>query len=593
MNFQTIDVMSSRLRSWGPENVDDQTTFRLWAPDEPAVRLRLEDDYEMLQTNDGWFELAVDRQASGISYGFVLNNGTVVPDPASRQQVYDVSGLSILTDAQAYQWQTHGWRGRPWHEAVIYEIHIGTFTPEGTLNAASSKLQRLASLGVTAIEILPVAQFPGDRGWGYDGVLQFAPHSAYGSPDDFKAFIDAAHAFGIMVFLDVVYNHFGPEGNFLSDYASDFFREDESNAWGREIAFERRPVRDYFLENALYWLDEFRLDGLRFDAVNAIKDPSKPHILEELSKTVAERLKHRHVHLIVENPPNGTDLLASNLFAADWNDSFHHVVHVIAAGEDTGVFAEFSENSFDKLRTILAEGYLDAGEAIVGDSLPPSASLPPTAFVHFLQNHDQVGNRAAGDRLHTTVDPKLYTALTSILLLSPQIPLLFMGDCYKETNRFHYFADYSGEVADKIRRDRPKQAEQFGGYPPGFSADDIPDPHAISTFLDSKLEWRGAEMKVGKEWSDTIRRLLAVRQREIIPWLKSAGPFSGTIVESPFKCLYVDWKLGEGTLQLRANLSDKEAPLAGLIGNRIWPDGPNANLCEIPPLSVHVFKTPF
>jgi len=572
-NISTGASGSKAIRgsAWGPAFDGGGTRFRLWAPGEKNVQLRLLGDHDMSRSQDGWFEAVLEHQPYGEPYGFVLSDGKVVADPASRQQDSDVSGLSIVTDSNAYVWQNPNWMGRPWHETVVYEIHVGTFTPEGTFRAAAAKLERLALLGITAVELLPVAHFPGERGWGYDGVLQFAPHNAYGTPDDFKMFIDSAHGLGLMVFLDVVYNHFGPEGNFLSEYAPQFFREGKETPWGAEIAFERKPVRRYFLENALYWLEEFRLDGLRFDAVNEIKDPSEPHILAEISTTVRNALPDRHVHLITENPPNGTDLLAQGLYVADWNDSFHHVVHLISTGEDGGHFADFRQAPFEKLRRIMAEGYLDPGQPTVGNQLPPSASLPPTAFVHFLQNHDQVGNRALGDRLHTTIQEQLYRALMSMLLLSPQIPLLFMGDCYKENRAFHYFADYNGEVADIIRKRRPEEAEEFGGYPDGFSADDIADPHALTTFLQSKLDWSNAESEVGQEWSAWVEHLLAVRREEVVPHLASAEAYSGTILEAPDECVFIDWRLGKIVLQLRANLSANKVMLDKKPGRRIWP----------------------
>ncbi|WEZ82112.1 alpha-amylase family glycosyl hydrolase [Rhizobium sp. 32-5/1] len=431
-------VVQTCGNAWGPTVTGEGICFRIWAPAEKNVTLRLSDDHVMTPVGDGWFEVVVEGQPFGSAYGFVLSDGRVVADPASRQQVSDVSGLSVLTDPRAYQWQDGDWLGRPWHETIIYELHIGTFTQEGTFQAAAGKLARLAELGFTAIELMPVAHFPGDRGWGYDGVLQYAPHSAYGTPDDFKVFVDLAHDLGLMVFLDVVYNHFGPVGNFLDQYAPGFFREGKENDWGAQIAFEEEPVRRLFIDNALYWLEEFHLDGLRFDAIHELKDDSKPHVIEELSTIIRARITDRHVHLVTENPPNGTDLMASGLFTADWNDAFHHVIHVIATGENTGLFEDFGDASFDKLRKVLSEGYLEAGQSIVGKPLPPSASLPPVAFVHFLQNHDQVGNRALGDRLHMTIDEQLHSVLTSTLLLSPQIPLLFMGDCFKATTAFHF-----------------------------------------------------------------------------------------------------------------------------------------------------------
>jgi len=585
---ETRDVQACG-NAWGAIVTDEGICFRIWAPAEKNVTLRLSDDHVMTPVGDGWFEVVIEGQPFGSAYGFVLSDGRVVADPASRQQVSDVAGLSVLTDPRAYQWQDGDWLGRPWHEAVFYELHIGTFTQEGTFQAAAGKLARLAELGFTAIELMPVAHFPGDRGWGYDGVLQYAPHSAYGTPDDFKAFVDLAHDLGLMVFLDVVYNHFGPVGNFLDQYAPGFFREGKENDWGAQIAFEEEPVRRFFIDNALYWLEEFHLDGLRFDAIHELKDNRKPHVIEELSTIVHARITDRHVHLVTENPPNGTDLMVSGLFTADWNDAFHHVIHVIATGENTGLFEDFRDAPFDKLRKVLSEGYLEAGESIVGKSLPPSASLPPMAFVHFLQNHDQVGNRALGDRLHLTIDKQLHGVLTTTLLLSPQIPLLFMGDCYKAKTAFHFFSDYEGEIADAIREDRVPQAENFGGFPRGSSAADIPDPNLETTFTNSKLDWSQADTEQGREWSSWLQRLLCQRRDKIFPHLSSAKGYAATLLKAPEECVFVDWTLGECVLQLRLNLSARDVALAGPLGARIWAEPEATSSQTLSARSVQVF----
>ncbi|WP_244618837.1 malto-oligosyltrehalose trehalohydrolase [Rhizobium sp. 18065] len=581
--------MRTREYAWGPTFIDGDTRFRIWAPGQKSVKLRLSGDHVMTSSEGGWFELVVDGQPLGSPYGFVLSDGRVVGDPASRQQVSDVSGLSILTDPQSYRWQHENWAGRPWHEAIIYELHIGTFTEQGTFQAAASKLERLAELGFTAVELLPIAHFPGNRGWGYDGVFHYAPHGAYGTPDDYRAFVDVAHGLDLMVFLDVVYNHFGPEGNFIPEYAPQFFRDGKANPWGAQIAFEEEPVRSFFIENALYWIEDFRLDGLRFDAVSEIKDDSRPHILEELSTVIRERVTDRPVHLVTENPDNGTDLLAEGLFVADWNDAFHHVIHNIATGEDTGFFEEVSHAPHDNLRKVMSEGYLKLGEPTVRKPLPPSASLPPLAFVHFLQNHDQVGNRAVGDRLHMGIDANLHRTLTSTLLLSPQIPLLFMGDCYKATTPFHYFADYEGDVADAIRENRAQQAENFGGYPLGISAADIPDPNAEATFLRSKLDWSNARTEEGNEWSSWLQRLISVRREQIQPHLGRAAGYSATVLAAPDQCVFIDWTLDKIVLQLRLNLSNAAVVLGKGLGTCIWSNPEAGSPLTMPAMSLRVF----
>ena len=561
---------------WGPRRLADGSfRFQLWAPAEDAVDLLLNGTKcPMTKTGDGWHYVET-AAAVGSIYGFVLTDGNLVGDPASRQQVLNLDGPSVLTSSDQYLWQNSGWIGRPWEEAVFYEIHIGAFTDEGTFRAAIGKLPYLASLGITAVEIMPLAHFPGTRGWGYDGVLQFAPHNAYGSPDDVRAFVDTAHGLGMMVFLDVVYNHFGPEGNYLGQYAPGFFRKDADTPWGAAIDYEKDEVRSYFIENVLYWLKDFRLDGLRFDAIDQIKDDSDIHILEQIVRSVRQETGGRHIHLITENPANGTDLMAAQsdgrFYKADWNDDFHHAMHVAITGEDTGYFEPFKDDTWNKLRHVLASGYLKPGQSIVSENPPPTESLPPTAFIHFLQNHDQVGNRALGDRLHLSTDRHLYRALTEMLLLSPQIPLMFMGDEHLSLSPFHFFADYTGDIAKAVRDNRPKQAANFGGLPKGTRDEDIPDPNAHATFTSSKIDWTMADTEGALAWSGFIRRLIALRQEKIVPLLADAAGYAGAVIDAPDRCLFIDWTFGARTLQLRANLSKDEVAMPAGLGDRIFP----------------------
>jgi len=358
MNIETINQTTLPLgQRWGPVSVrGGKTRFQLWAPAEAAVGLELDGaDISMQRSEDGWHVVDVDANI-GARYQFVLADGKAVGDPASRLQLDNLDGPSLIVDPDSYCWRHSEWSGRPWEETVVYEIHIGALTTEGTFRSAMAMLPLLADLGITAVEIMPLAHFPGTRGWGYDGVLQFAPHNAYGSPDDLKAFIDAAHGHGLMVFLDVVYNHFGPEGNYLGQYAPGFFRKDAPTPWGAAIAYEKPEVRSYFVENVLYWLQEFRLDGLRFDAIDQIEDGSDVHILEQIAVEVRNRVSDRHVHLITENPANGTDLMeeiaGGRHYKADWNDDFHHAVHVAVTGEATGYYEPLS-NRLHPVKRIL------------------------------------------------------------------------------------------------------------------------------------------------------------------------------------------------------------------------------------------------
>ena len=576
MNIETINQTTLPLgQRWGPVSVrGGKTRFQLWAPAEAAVGLELDGaDISMQRSEDGWHVVDVDANI-GARYQFVLADGKAVGDPASRLQLDNLDGPSLIVDPDSYCWRHSEWSGRPWEETVVYEIHIGALTTEGTFRSAMAMLPLLADLGITAVEIMPLAHFPGTRGWGYDGVLQFAPHNAYGSPDDLKAFIDAAHGHGLMVFLDVVYNHFGPEGNYLGQYAPGFFRKDAPTPWGAAIAYEKPEVRSYFVENVLYWLQEFRLDGLRFDAIDQIEDGSDVHILEQIAVEVRNRVSDRHVHLITENPANGTDLMeeiaGGRHYKADWNDDFHHAVHVAVTGEATGYYEPFKDDTWNQIRRVMAYGYLRPGKAIVSDNPAPTEALPPTAFIHFLQNHDQVGNRALGDRLHLGINRQLYRALTEILLLSPQIPMLFMGDEHLSLRPFHFFSDYDGEIAKAIRENRPKEAENFGGIPSGRSAADIPDPNSMSTFLSSKINWNQAASQGAMAWAEFIRKLLALRRESIIPLLETAQGYAGKIIEAPDQCLFIDWKLGDKILQLRANLSDADVTLTTGLGDVVY-----------------------
>ncbi len=586
-----------RHRSWGPLTYEDGSmSFSLWAPALSSLSVDIDGRvFPMEDRGGGWFSSKRIHVPEGTTYMFVLPDDTRLPDPASRYQEAGVFGPSRFLSSEGFGWMHQDWKGRPWEEAVVYEIHVGTFTKEGTFLAAIDHLARLCELGFTAVEIMPLAQFPGQRGWGYDGVFQYAPHAAYGSPHDFRRLIDAAHSHGLMVFLDVVYNHFGPEGNFLPLYAPQFFRKDDPTPWGDKIDFRQQPVRRFFTDNVLYWLDEFRLDGLRLDAIDQIEDDGEIHILEEISEAVRESFCDRHVHLITENPANGPDLLADvgggrRLFVADWNDDFHHALHVAVTGEDVGYYAPFSEDPWQQVKKTLAEGYLREGKASLrARNAPLSASLPPTAFVHFLQNHDQVGNRARGDRLNTILDERCHWVLTEILTLSPQIPLFFMGDDHLSTRAFHFFSDYDGELAKAVADNRPKEAENFGGFPNGSGPEDIPDPNDVKTFIRSRLEWDDAEAAEGVAWGAFLKLLLHVRRTVVVPLLADAKGNAGTVVKSEPDAVFVDWSCGGQVLRLRANPSEHVRRLDGDLGRLVYPTEREVLPGILEPWSTHLY----
>ncbi|POW57701.1 malto-oligosyltrehalose trehalohydrolase [Candidatus Pantoea alvi] len=572
---------ASFTKSWGAEYVaNDAVRFSLWAPGQHSVNLRLNGkDTQMSPAEDGWFELLSTGVAPGSEYNFVLADGTVVPDPASRAQKDEVNGPSLVVDPTRYVWQHQAWQGRPWEESVVYELHIGTFTPEGTFQAAIEKLPCLAELGITMIEVLPVSQFGGNRGWGYDGVLLYAPHAAYGTPDDFKAFIDAAHGHGLSVVLDIVLNHFGPEGNYLPLLAPDFFHKERVTPWGAGIAYDVDAARRYIVEAPLYWLQEYRLDGLRFDAIDQIEDSSEKHALIEIAERIRAEISDRPIHLTTEDSRNVVFLHPRDeqgnapLFSGEWNDDFHNAVHVFATGETHAYYQDFTPHPEQHVARVLAEGFAYQGEVSPhsGEARGvDSRGQPPAAFVDFIQNHDQVGNRAQGDRLISLIGPARNQVLLATLLLSPHIPLLFMGEEYGESNPFLFFTDFHGDLAKAVREGR---AKEFAGHA-GHEGESVPDPNAEETFLRSKLDWRKPQSEEGKAWLMLSRRLLALRQQHIVPLLATAGGHAGRVERSEEGFIQVSWRFPAGTLSLALNIGETAQPLPEQPGETIfaWPE---------------------
>lgn len=533
---------------------------------------------------DGWFSANVDGAGAGTAYKFVLEDGMEVPDPASRFQPAGPHGDSEVIDPETYQWQAREWSGRRWEEAVVYELHVGTFTPEGTFRALIDRLDHLVALGVTVLQLMPVNDFPGERGWGYDGVLPYAPHTSYGRPEDLKALVDAAHQRGLCIFLDVIYNHFGPDGNYLPLYAP-LFTDKHKSPWGQGINYDGEDsqfVREFVIQNALHWLQEYRVDGLRFDAVHAIVDDSREHLLKEMARRIRSEISGRHIHLIVENEENNSALLFRNnygkpeLYTAQWNDDMHHVLHVAATSEDFGYYADFADDTA-KIGRGLAEGFVYQGEHMPyrgAERGQPSGGLPPTAFIAFIQNHDQIGNRAFGDRLNETASAEAIRAMAAIYLLSPQIPMLFMGEEWDARQPFPYFCDFNEELNAIVRKGRREELSRLPGFGDGDSAADAPDPTKRETFLSAKLDWQDATSGEGAERLAYYRDLLAVRHKEIIPRLENIGGNSGTYrVEG--KSIDVRWALGDGTsLRLLANVgADDIQDTAAPEGRIIWSEG--------------------
>ena len=556
------------------------TRFALWAPDAFYVSVELEHgkSIAMLPQADGWFEVETACPA-GALYRFNIDGERAVPDPASRAQAVDVHGWSRVVDPHAYEWRHSQWQGRSWHTAVIYELHVGAM---GGYTEVEKHLPRLAELGITAIELMPLAQFPGERNWGYDGVLPYAPHASYGSPEQLKHLIDSAHAHGLAVILDVVYNHFGPDGNYLGQYAQGFFQEDVHTPWGAGIDFERREVRDFFLDNALMWLLEYRFDGLRLDAVHAIDNPG---FLKELAQRVREQVDSgRHVWLMLENELNQASLLKDD-FDAQWNDDFHNVLHVLLTGETDAYYNDFAEQPTAKLARCLGEGFIyQGGITRHGHARgEPSADLPPSAFVAFLQNHDQIGNRALGERLHQLCSPQALKAATALLLLGPMIPMIFMGDEVNAAEPFLFFTDHHGELAEAVREGRRNEFADFAAFHDPEQRERIPDPNALPTFLQSMPSF------VENDHAQLYRHLLSLRHLHVAPHLPGAVALGAQVLAEG--AVTARWRLGNGSL-LQIDLNLGELPLDHPAPRHLIFQTPAKQGAQLPPHSARVSLSP-
>ena len=533
---------------------DGRIRFRIWAPAKSRADLELEgrERLPMLRTPDGWFEIDAACGADA-RYRYRFDD-LAVPDPASRAQADDVHGFSVVVDPRAYVWRTGDWKGWPWCETVLYEVHAGLL---GGFTGVAKRLPELKALGVTAVELMPIADFPGKRNWGYDGVLPYAPDAAYGSPEELKALVDRAHELGLMIFLDVVYNHFGPDGAYVHAYAPQTFREDLHTPWGGAIDFRRPEVRDYFTQNAIYWIKEYRFDGLRFDAVHAI---SEQDWLTEMAQAVrAAAGPERHVHLVLENEHNAASHLCGP-FDAQWNDDFHNVMHVLLTGETGAYYEDFADRPAERLARCLSQGFIYQGEPSPNHGGEPrgepSGDLAPTAFVSFLQNHDQVGNRAMGERLIQIADPQALRAATALMLLCPQIPLLFMGEEVGACSPFLFFTDFHDELADAVREGRRKEFAKFPEFSDPEQRKRIPDPNAPDTF---ERSWPQPGQQAD-DWRRFYTEVLALRRERITPGLDGARSEGAEAIGD--KAVVARWRLGDGAgLTLALNLGAAAAAL--------------------------------
>ncbi len=549
--------------------------FRLWGPAAQQAQLALYEgagaEPRLLparRDSQGWWACRVPQAAAGTPYHWRIDDQLMVPDPASRHNPQGVHLPSVVVDPLAFEWDEH-WRGRPWHEVVLYELHVGAFTPEGTFAAAQARLPELAELGITAIELMPLAAFPGRFGWGYDGVLPFAPHAAYGTPEDLKRFVQQAHRLGLMVLLDVVYNHFGPDGNYLHRYAPGFFSTTRSSPWGAAINFDgphSRPVREFFIENALYWLTEYRFDGLRLDAVHAIRDDGSPHILQELSSRVRAATPGRHVHLVLENEDNHYHRLSgtprAGCYDGQWNDDFHHALHVALTGEGGGYYRDYAqapgETPLDLLGRALTHGLLfeDSPRKPGGarEDPRPAPPQPLSAMVNFAHNHDQAGNRAFGERLAALVGADAAPLATLLALLTPAVPLLFLGEESGSTRPWLYFADWDGELRKAVREGRQREFGHVARIVDGKPAP-LPDPCSAATFEASRPTREEHDSDAGRRWRDRVRSALAARRAWIVPRQGQLLTGQHTAQRIGKSGLAVQWRYEDGlVLSLEINL---------------------------------------
>jgi maltooligosyltrehalose trehalohydrolase len=530
----------------------DGTHFRVWAAAAGRVEVVLYDDdiiaaYELIPEGDGYFSAHIAGIVPGARYKYRLNHdlsdpdegssrdeGGAFPDPASRFQPEGVHGPSQVVES-AFAWSDGGWRGVALEDLVIYELHVGAATPEGTFDALIARLDDIRDLGATAIELMPVADFPGARNWGYDGVCLFAPSRAYGGPAALRRLVDAAHARGLAVLLDVVYNHLGPDGNVLRQFSPAYFTSRHTTPWGEALNFDgpdSRPVRDFFIANACYWIHEYHLDGLRLDATHTISDESQPHILTEIAERVRESLPpDRQVLLVAEDDRNDPQLVrpaSQGGYGLDavWADDFHHLVRVALAGDHDGYYMDYRGSAEDLART-LSEGWFYSGQYSAYLGRPrgaPATDLDPSRLIYCIQNHDQVGNRALGERLNHQIGLDAYRAAAALLLLGPYTPLLFMGQEWAATTPFLYFTDHHTELGRLVTEGRRAEFARFTA----FSGKQVPDPQALDTFLRSKLRWGERDGPPQAGVLSCYHDLLGLRRR--LPALRERGRESFTVV---------------------------------------------------------------
>jgi len=544
-----------RVGAW---QADGTTRFRVWAPRRSRVELVLEGgsgDARFLplrEEPEGYWGLSVDEAEAGALYRFRVDGDGPFPDPASRYQPRGVHGPSQVVDPGRYRWRNESFAGHRLEDVVLYELHVGTFTSEGTFAAASERLPYLRDLGVTAVELMPVADFPGQRNWGYDGVCLFAPARCYGTPDDLRRLVDRAHGLGLSVLLDVVYNHLGPDGAYLGTYSPLYFSSRHQTPWGAAVNLDgegSREVRGFFIENAMHWVHEYRIDGLRLDACHALVDDSPRHFLAELQDRVRASVAPRRVLVIAEDSRNLARMVEPEAeggwgLDAVWADDLHHQIRVGLAGDRDGYYADFEGATADVART-LRDGWFFQGQVSKHAGGPRGtdpARVAPRRFVVCVQNHDQVGNRALGERLHHQVDEAVWRAASTLVVLSPETPLLFMGQEWSASSPFQFFTDHNETLGPLVTAGRRKEFAGFRAFSDEAARARIPDPQDVATFERSRLDWSEREKAPHAGVLALYRALLAVR-KELAPGRLEKGEYD---VRSTAEGVVLEWSRGSG-----------------------------------------------
>lgn len=591
----SLDGDGGAVPELGARLVGGNARFGLFARPADQCAVRLFDgagtvDHGMRPRGDGIFTTDIPDLKPGTLYKFLVD-GRELPDPCARFLPQGVHGPAMLMQDD-YAWRSGDGVSLPLHQHVIYELHVGTFTAAGTYDGVRERLPELAALGVTAIELMPLAAFPGNRGWGYEGVSLFAPFAPYGQPNDLRRLVDEAHGLGLAVFLDVVYNHFGPAGNYLPAYCPDYFTSERHNAWGEAPNYAHPVLRRMIVENALYWLRDFRFDGLRLDATHAIVDTISPDILQLLRQDVAA-LEPAKL-LIAEDNRNDCALVRDGGMNAVWADDFHHQLRVTMTGEQDGYYAAY-QPGLEALARTIEQGWLYQGElfAPTGETRGcPAGDLDAPAFVYCIQNHDQIGNRALGDRLSAAVSPPLYGAASTLLLFLPMTPLLFMGQEWAASSPFLFFTDHDPELGRKVSEGRREEFKSFEAFKTEEGRQSIPDPQSEETFQRSKLNWDERDHDEHGRVRRLYARLLELRRTDPV-WRANAGARRGLSARASGNVLAVRRQSSAGSRVLMMNFGAAPAPVdpwgAGGMPLVRSDEGPTTEpLGELPPYTAVV-----